>query len=92
MYQVALRQALRRGQKKISYPVADDGRIQRYEFEVLGAETLEMPPFGRLDCLKVKKGTTLIWVAQRFDYLPVKIEKDEDGTSLGTYLVELQGG
>jgi hypothetical protein len=92
MYQVVLRHALRRGDKHIHYLVVDDGMVKRYDFEVLGEEALEMPHLGPLICLKVKKGTTLIWVAQKYDYLPVKIEKDEDGTAIGTYLVELQGG
>jgi hypothetical protein len=92
MYQVALRQAMRRGRGKISYPVVDDARIQHYEFDVLGEEELEIPHLGKLVCLKMKKGTTLIWGAKKYDYLPVKIEKDEDGTVIGTYLVELQGG
>jgi hypothetical protein len=92
MYQVALRRDLLAGLKQISYQVVDRDKLEPYEFEVLGEELLEVPPFGKLDCLKVKKGTTRIWVARRFDYLPVKIEKEEDGAIIGTYLVELQGG
>jgi hypothetical protein len=90
MYQVVLRQALRNGERTIRYLVVDGGKVKHYDFEVLGEEVLDMPHLGILVCLKVKKGTTLIWVAQKYDYLPVKIEKDEDGTSLGTYLTEFQ--
>lgn len=92
MYQVALRYALLNGKKKISYPVAERAEIKQYEFEVLAEELVETRHFGKLKCLKVKKGTTRIWVAEKFDYLPIKIEKDEDGTTMGTYLVELTGG
>ncbi|MCW8918453.1 MAG: DUF3108 domain-containing protein [Gammaproteobacteria bacterium] len=92
MYQVALRHDLLSGLKQASYAVVERDRLEPYEFEVLGEERLELPPFGPLDCLKVKKGTTRIWVAHRFDFLPVKIEKEEDGATIGTYLIELQGG
>jgi hypothetical protein len=92
MYQVALRQALRNGESRISYPVIDGGKIRHYEFEVVGEERLELPHLGQLDCLRVRKGTTLIWVARRFDFLPVKIEKVEEGTTIGTTLIELRGG
>lgn len=92
MYQAAMRLALRRGVREISVQVVDDARIQSYDFAVLGEEMVAVPHLGKLACLKVKKGTTLIWVAQQLDYLPVKIEKDEDGTSIGTYLIEFQGG
>ena len=92
MYQVVLRYALLSGEKQISYPVVDKGELQTYEFEVLAEERVETDKFGPLNCLKVKKGTTRIWVAREFDYLPIKIEKEEDGTTVGTYLIELTGG
>lgn len=86
--QLVLRQDLLHGRRQLSYPVADRNKLQQYEFAVVGEESLQNEQFGTLDCLKVSKGTTLIWVAKQLDYLPVKIEKDEDGTLVSSNLLE----
>ena len=91
MYQIVLRQDLLKGLKQLSYPVVDRSKLKQYDIEVLGEELVKTKHFGRLKCLKVRKGTTLIWASERFDYLPVKIEQDEDGTTAGTYLIEFKG-
>lgn len=90
MYQVALRRDLAMGLKNIVYSVADRDKLRQYTFQVLGEELLETEHFGALNCLKVQKGTTLIWVAKKFDYLPVKIEKEEGGLTASSLLVELK--
>lgn len=87
--QLVLRRDLLHGQRgQLSYPVAERGKLKQYEFTVVGEELLQSKRFGPLDCLKVSKGTTLIWVAKQLDYLPVKIEKDEDGTLVSSGLLE----
>ena len=64
--------------------------VEQYEFEVLAEEVVETETLGKINCLKLKKGTTFIWVAQKFDYLPVKIEKDEDGSIISSELIEFK--
>ena len=88
MYQLLLRRDLAKGLRQLSYPVADRGKLEQYEFEVLAEELVETETLGKINCLKLKKGTTFIWVAQKFDYLPVKIEKDEDGSMVSSELIE----
>jgi hypothetical protein len=91
MYQMVLRQDLLKGLRPLNYSVADRSKLKQYEFEVLGEEWVETKDFGKLNCLKIKKGTTLIWAAARFDYLPVRIEQEEEGTVTGSYLIEFKG-
>ncbi len=88
MYQLPLRRDLAKGLRQLRYPVADRGKLEQYEFEVLTEELVETDTLGRINCLKLKKGTTYIWVAPKFDYLPVKIEKDEDGSIVSSELIE----
>lgn len=90
MYQIALRRDLAKGERRIAYSVAERSKIKSYAFEVVGEEHIDSESFGSLDCLRVKKGTTTIWVAPDFDYLPVRIEKDEDGSLVRSELVGLQ--
>ncbi len=88
MYQLPLRRDLAKGLRQLRYPVADRGKLEQYEFEVLAEEPVETGSLGKVNCLKLQKGTTFIWVAQKFDYLPVKIEKDEDGSTVSSELIE----
>ena len=91
MVQIALRQDLARGLKEFSYPVVDRGRLKQYTFKILGTEAVATRAFGKLNCLKLKRGSTVFWLARKFDYLPVKIEKDEDSTAVSTHLIEFKG-
>jgi hypothetical protein len=91
MVQIALRQDLSREVKEFSYPVVDRNRLKQYTFKVLGVESVMTRAFGKLKCLKLKRGTTLFWLAEKLDYLPIKIEKDEEGTAVSTYLIEFKG-
>ena len=91
MVQIALRNDLSRGLQEISYPVIDRSRLKQYTFKVLGNESLVTRAFGKLDCIKLQRGTTLFWLAEKLDYLPIKIEKDEEGTTVTSRLIEFKG-
>ena len=89
--QLALRLDLARGKSSVSYPVADGGRIKTYHFRVEGEEFIETPR-GRLKCLRVRRSKEnkpadfTIWLAEKLDYLPVRLERKQ---SHGRYRMEL---
>ncbi len=92
MVQLVLRQALFGDERHFSYPVADRSKLEQYQFELEGEGVFESDKLGKLHCLKVRRGDTLFWVARKFDYLPVRIEKMEDDNSITSELIEYQGG
>lgn len=82
LYQLVLMMDLKDGKKPLEYPIADKHKFKTYRFDIIGEETLDTP-LGKLKTLKVQrvpgpdKKTTLIWCAPGLDYLPVRIEQDE---------------
>lgn len=92
MYQIVLREDLLKGEKVGSYRVADRNKIKEYKLELLGKEVVNLEGFGDLHCVKLKKGTTLFWLAEKFDYLPVKIEKEEGGSTASSHLIGYNPG
>jgi hypothetical protein len=86
MYQVAMQYDLGRGATEFRYRVADRGKIQRYNMDVVGEETLDTA-LGKQRTIKVQKGTTMIWCAVDLQYVPVKLEQDENGHLLTSYIV-----
>lgn len=82
LYQLVLMTDLKDGKKPLEYPIADKHKFKTYRFEIVGEETLDTP-LGKLKTVKVQrvpgpdKKTTLIWCAPSLDYLPVRIEQDE---------------
>lgn len=89
MYQIVLRHDLARGRKDISYEVADRGKIENYEFEVLGKEKL-VTVLGELDTIKVRKGTTTFWCAVELDYLLVQLVQEEDSHKVASYITDMK--
>jgi hypothetical protein len=89
--QLALRLDLAKGERQVSYPVADGGKIKTYHYQVVGEAFVELP-YGRLKCLQIKRSKEhqapdyVIWVAPELNYLPVKIERKR---SSGDYAIEL---
>lgn len=91
MYQAVLRDDLARGETRMRYQVADRSKIEIYEFEVIGQEKV-VTPMGTVNAVKVRKGTTTLWCAIEWDYLPVKLEQNEDDYTLSSYILSLQRG
>lgn len=91
MYQVVMRDELERGVTRLKYRVADRGKIEDYELEVVGREVIDTV-LGKQPTVKVRKGTTLLWCATELDYLPVKLEQRDDGHTLASHLVSLTRG
>ncbi len=87
LYQLVLMMDLKDEKKSLEYPIADKHKFKTYRFDISGEEILDTS-LGQLKTVKLQrvpgpdKKTTLIWCAPSLDYLPVRIEQDEqdDGT------------
>ena len=89
--QLATRLALAEGKQKISFNVADGGKLKRYRYEVEKSETLSTA-IGRLETLRVKRykqeasADYTIWFATELEYLPVRFEREQ---SDGFFVIEI---
>ncbi len=84
-YQVQLREDLKAGKTKFSYPIIDKKGDQRsYDFEVAGEEMITLP-FGNVKAIKVKRvyddsdRQAIAWFAPSYDHMLVKMYKGKDG-------------
>jgi hypothetical protein len=81
-YVLMLIRDLRRGKRHLVYPIADDGELKTYVFDVVGEETLETA-LGTFTVLEVRRRResarreTVIWFAEELGYFPVRITHRE---------------
>ncbi|MFI4938403.1 MAG: DUF3108 domain-containing protein, partial [Candidatus Berkiellales bacterium] len=80
---LCLRQGLLLGQSNLNYTVAEEDKIKNYAFTILGKEHLKTK-IGTLETIKVqhisRKGAqTTLWLAKKYEYLPVKITQTRHG-------------
>ncbi len=72
------------GNAKFNYFIADGGRLKQYSFTILAEEKLETP-LGLLNTIKLEHRRSnqdeimIIWCAEEFAYLPVKILQKQVG-------------
>lgn len=95
LYQLVLMIDLRQPTDKITYDIADGGKLKEYQFDILGEETLETN-LGELKTIKLERNRdhriTTIWCAKQYGYLPVKIKQnDEDQGPLHLEIESLSG-
>jgi hypothetical protein len=82
LYQVLLMQDLKQGKRKLSYRVADKGKIKIYIPSLKGKERIETG-IGKLDTIRYErhssnsKRRTIFWCAPSLHYLPVQVEHIE---------------
>lgn len=88
-YQLAMRNGLYQGKTEFVFPVAERGKIEQYELQVVGEEP-QVTTFGTVETLVVKKGTTTLWLAKDYDFLVVKIEQHEDDNIATSYITSKQ--
>lgn len=69
------------------YNIADGGILKTYGFEILGEEDIKTPA-GIFSVVKIKRlrendqgRNTTFWLAREWNYLIVRLQQDEDGTS-----------
>lgn len=92
--QVAVMMDLSAGKERLTYAIADGGKLKEYHFAIVGRETVQVPA-GEFEVVKIERlrkdndRTTHLWCAPALGYLPVRIEQieHEDGV---TYLSELK--
>ncbi|MCB1877644.1 MAG: DUF3108 domain-containing protein [Chromatiales bacterium] len=84
LVRLALSLDLQDGRDTLSYQVADGGKLKEYRFTRAGEETIETA-LGEITAIKVKAGEfdrkygTTFWLAPKYDYLPVRVERTERG-------------
>lgn len=85
-YQIQLQKDLIAGKDKLSYHIADGGRVKKYRFEIVGEEVLDTP-LGKVNTVKVMRSrddddrVTYAWMAKDWDYMLVRLQQKEDGDS-----------
>lgn len=92
--QIAVMMDLSAGKERLTYAIADGGKLKEYHFASVGRETVKVPA-GEFETVKIERlrkdndRTTHLWCAPALGYLPVRIEQieHEDGV---TYLSELK--
>lgn len=98
-YQIALMNALNRGQTQFEYPVMERKGFKIYAFNVLKVETLSTA-LGKLETIKIErvrkksnnKRSTVFWCAKILAYLPVRIQHTEkNGSKFNMYINKLEG-
>lgn len=80
---LSLRQALKAGNKNLTFTVAEEDKLKDYTFVILGEERLKTK-LGLMDVIKVehtsRKGAkTTFWLAKKLDYVPVKMTQLRKG-------------
>ena len=92
--QVAVMMDLSAGKKKLTYAIADGGKLKEYHFAIVGEEDIKVPA-GTFRTVKIERlrkdydRTTHLWCAPELGYLPVRIKQIENEDNI-TYLSELK--
>ena len=74
------------GKKEFIYTLVDDRKIEVYQFNPKGHETIRTS-IGTLDTVRMEKESdkskrsTTFWLAPKYNYLLVKLEHVEHGTA-----------
>lgn len=96
-FQLALMLELQQGKRSFSFAIADKKKLRNYHFQVTGEERLDTA-IGTLSTVKLVhpdrdgEGRFEFWLAKRYGYLPVRIERrDHDGDLTRMTLHSLRG-
>ncbi|ANB02415.1 DUF3108 domain-containing protein [Ectothiorhodospira sp. BSL-9] len=85
--QLAMINRLHRGEKEFSQTIVDRDRIRTYHFTV-GEPRNITTPMGRVEAIPVireiedRDTTVSTWFAPRMNYLPVRLEQEQNGDSV----------
>lgn len=98
VYQLQLMHDLANDRERLSYTIADGGKLKNYKIVRLGQETIDTP-LGKIETVKLTRERdadsdrkTILWCAPALDYLPVKLEHiEKDGSRFTAYLRKLDG-
>ena len=97
LYQLAIMYDLDKGMDKITYAIADGGKIKTYDFELVGKDLVSTPlgDFNTLKLVRHKPNShqkTAIWCASELGYLPIKVENVEANGRKTTAIIETLSG
>jgi hypothetical protein len=83
-HKLQLREDIANGKENLSYTVISKGKLKQYQYRVAGHQVLETP-LGPLNTVVIERVTeskskyTRIWLASDWDYLIVRLKKDDQG-------------
>jgi hypothetical protein len=84
LVQLALMEALAKGEKPFNYRVADGGQPKDYQFRETGRAILKSK-LGSIEAIKIlrkkagKAADTTLWMAPSLNYLPIRIDRVRNG-------------
>ena len=93
-YQVAMARDLMAGKAELVYPVIHRGHLKEYRYRRIGEMELDTP-LGKLRTVQVERvrddsdRETLLWLAPKYHYLPVKLRQVEDGETYEMHIKSL---
>ena len=94
--ELQLREDLKAGGLKSSYPIADAKGVDARKFIKQGTEKIKTS-YGTFDTIKVvmkhdkPNRDTIFWLAPKLDYAPVKVSHQDGKTSYGLLLTGYKG-
>ncbi len=92
-YQIQLMRDLKSSIHPVTYHIIDSNKIKTYNFTFLGKENIETP-MGQFETLKFiiqkpgDKRKSIIWCADKFDYLPIRIDSIEKDGGTTTAIIK----
>jgi len=96
--EIVLARDIGNNKPQLQYHVVERGKIKKYKFKKMGVEQIQTPA-GTFDAIKVqvvregkkkKKRETVFWLAEKIDFLPVKIMHTEKGEVITTVIKKYQ--
>lgn len=98
VYQLQVMHDLENDRERLTYVIADGGKLKHYEIVRLGEETIDTP-LGKIKAIKLTRERdadsdrkTTLWCAPALGYLPVKLEHiEKDNSRFTAYLRKLDG-
>ena len=91
-YQIQIMRDLKSNKKPVTYTIINNKKIKIYNFTFLGNEEIETP-LGKFNSLKFliqkpgDKRKSIIWCADKFDYLPIRVDSIEKDDSITTAII-----
>ncbi|MGK0272398.1 MAG: hypothetical protein ACI88H_003069 [Cocleimonas sp.] len=93
--ELVLARDIAQNKAQLKYNVFERGKIKQYSFQKMGKEEIKTPA-GTFSATKVKviregtKRETIFWLAEKIDYLPVKVKHTEKGEVITTVIKRYQ--
>lgn len=94
LYQLILMQDLQQGKQEFTYKIISKGKIKSYTLDFKGKELINTG-LGQMEALKYERNSTnrntVIWCAPRLQFLPIRVDHVEKGSTMSMILESVQG-